>query len=121
MVFGYPGRTTRFLTAEGVQLITGQRNPDRIAIRDKKLEILNRYMSADPKVRIQYAAKHAGISNAWKKWQGEVMGLEGFEAVEKRRPRRRSLRPGPGKITSGIITSKPSSATRGNSMVLMPL
>jgi hypothetical protein len=85
MVFGYPGRTTRFLTAEGVQLITGQRNPDRIAIRDKKLEILNRYMSADPKVRIQYAAKHAGISNAWKKWQGEVMGLEGFEAVEKKK------------------------------------
>lgn len=84
MVFGYPGRTTRFLTAGGVELITAQRDPDRIAIRDKKLAILNRFMEADPGVRIQYAAKHAGISNAWKKWQGEVMGLDRFDAVEKK-------------------------------------
>ena len=85
MVFGYPGRTTRFLTSEGVELITGQRDPDRIAIRELKLGILNRFMMEDPGVRIQYSAKHAGISNAWKKWQGEVMGLERFGALEKKR------------------------------------
>jgi len=85
MVFGYPGRTTRFLTPEAVDLIISQRDPDRIAIRDIKLEILNQFMKNDPKVRIQYAAKHAGISNAWKKWQGEVSGLKNYNAVAKKR------------------------------------
>jgi hypothetical protein len=35
-------------------------------------------------VRIQYAAKHANIANAWKKWQGEVMGLERLKTIEKK-------------------------------------
>ncbi len=85
MVFGYPGRTTRFLTPEAVDLIISQRDPDRISIRDKKLDILNQFIKNDPKVRIQYAAKHAGISNAWKKWQGEVLGLKNYDAVDKKR------------------------------------
>lgn len=84
MVFGYPGRTTRFLTSEAVNLIVSQRNPERIAIRDIKLDVLNGFMKDNPGVRIQYAAKYAGISNAWKKWQGEVLGLENYNALEKK-------------------------------------
>jgi hypothetical protein len=41
-------------------------------------------MKSDPKVRIQYSAKHASISNAWKKWQGEILGLERLDAVNKK-------------------------------------
>ena len=41
-------------------------------------------MNTDAKVRIQYAAKHAGISNAWKKWIGESKGLTRMHAVEKK-------------------------------------
>ncbi len=84
MVFGYPGRTTRFLTSEAVDLIMSQRDPERIAIRDVKLDILNGFMKDNPGVRIQYAAKYAGISNAWKKWQGEVLGLENYKALDKK-------------------------------------
>src|SRR5690606_33488557 len=32
-----------------------------------------------------YAAKYAGISNAWKKWQGEVLGLKRTDAVGKKK------------------------------------
>ena len=85
MVFGYPGRTTRFLTSEAVSLIMNQRDPERIAIRDIKLEILNGFMKDNPRVRIQYAAKYAGVSNAWKKWQGEVLGLQNYKALEKKK------------------------------------
>ncbi|HOS01366.1 MAG TPA: S46 family peptidase [Prolixibacteraceae bacterium] len=84
MVFGYPGRTTRFLTAGAVDLIMHQRNPDRIAIRNKKMEIMNQFMEKYPAVRIQYAAKYAGVSNAWKKWQGEMLGLENYDALKKK-------------------------------------
>ncbi len=85
LVFGYPGRTTQYLPSFAVELIQQQRNPDRIAIRDSKLDIMAGHMSKDPKVRIQYASKYAGVSNSWKKWQGETLGLERLGAVERKR------------------------------------
>ena len=84
MVFGYPGTTTQYIPSHEVNLILNQRNPDRIKIRDKKLEIIGADIERDAKVRIQYAAKYAGISNAWKKWQGEIKGLERLDAVNKK-------------------------------------
>ena len=84
MVFGNPGSTMQYIPSHEVKIIQNQRDPDRIAIRDKKLEIITEAMKSDPKVRIQYAAKHASISNAWKKWQGEIPGLERLEAVNKK-------------------------------------
>lgn len=84
MVFGNPGTTMQYIPSFEVDIIQNQRDPDRIAIRDKKLEILNQAMESDPKVRIQYSAKHASISNAWKKWQGEILGLERLDAVNKK-------------------------------------
>ncbi|HSO86663.1 MAG TPA: S46 family peptidase [Draconibacterium sp.] len=84
MVFGYPGTTTQYIPSQEVSIILNQRDPDRIKIRDKKLDIIVADMEADSKVRIQYAAKHAGISNAWKKWQGEMLGLKRLDAVNKK-------------------------------------
>ena len=42
-------------------------------------------MRKDEQIKIQYAAKYAGISNAWKKWQGEVLGLTRTNAVDKKK------------------------------------
>ena len=84
MVFGNPGTTMQYIPSNEVRIIENQRDPDRIAIRGKKLEIIGKAMEADPKVRIQYSAKHAAISNAWKKWQGEIMGLKRLDAVAKK-------------------------------------
>jgi hypothetical protein len=81
MVFGYPGRTSRYLTSDAVDLIMNQRDPDRVGIREIKLEVLDHFMNSDPGVRIQYAAKRYGIANAWKKWQGEMLGLQKNNAV----------------------------------------
>ncbi len=85
MVFGYPGTTTQYLPSQAVDLVMTQSDPDRIAIRDRKLQILANQMEADRKVRIQYAAKYANISNSWKKWQGEVLGLKRLNAVEAKK------------------------------------
>jgi hypothetical protein len=74
----------QYIPSHEVDIIQNQRDPDRIAIRDKKLEIIKEAMESDPKVRIQYSAKHASISNAWKKWQGEILGLERLDAVNKK-------------------------------------
>jgi len=84
MVFGYPGSTQQFITSNEVNIIMSQRDPDRIKIRDEKLQIIGADMDADPGVRIQYSAKYQGISNAWKKWQGEALGLKRLNAVDKK-------------------------------------
>ena len=81
MVFGNPGSTTQYWPNQAVDLAMNQRDPDRIMLRDKKLEIIRADMEVDPKVRIQYAAKYAGISNSWKKWQGEIKGLKRLDAI----------------------------------------
>ena len=82
MVFGYPGTTQQYLFSKAVQQIVEQRNPNRVAIRDAKLKILAEKMDANRITRIQYAAKYASTSNAWKKWQGETNGLKRLNAVE---------------------------------------
>jgi len=84
MVFGNPGSTTQYWTHQAVDLTMNQRNPDRIMLRDKKLKIIGADMQSDPKIRIQYAAKYASISNSWKKWQGEIKGLKRLDAVNKK-------------------------------------
>ena len=85
MVFGYPGTTQQYLYSANVDLIMHQSDPDKIAIRDIKLEILDKAMKASEADFIKYAAKYASTSNAWKKWQGEIKGLERLNAVEKKK------------------------------------
>ena len=85
MVFGFPGRTTQYLPSEAVRQIVEVNDPAKIFIRDKALEVMDKHMRADETIKIQYASKYAGVSNAWKKWQGEVLGLTRTNAVEKKK------------------------------------
>jgi hypothetical protein len=41
-------------------------------------------MNSDPLIRLQYSAKKAGISNSWKKWIGEIQGLERMNTIGKK-------------------------------------
>lgn len=84
MVYGYPARTQQYLPSYMVELIAEQSNPEKIAIRREKLDIMGAAMNSDQKIRIQYASKYAGVANAWKKWMGESKGLQRFDAVEKK-------------------------------------
>jgi len=84
MVYGFPGRTQEYLSSHMVDHIINKQDPGRIRMRDKSLEIINAGMRADEKTKIQYAAKQSNISNAWKKWRGEVKGLRRLNAIEKK-------------------------------------
>jgi hypothetical protein len=81
MVFGYPGTTQRYIPSQAVNLIMNQSDPAKVAIRTVKLDIWANQMKSDPKIRIQYASKYVSASNAWKKWQGEVKGLNRLDAL----------------------------------------
>jgi hypothetical protein len=81
LVFGFPGRTNEYLTSWGVDEVYSVSNPAKIKVRDARLRVLDADMKASDKVRIQYAAKYAGIANYWKKWIGENRGLKKLDAV----------------------------------------
>ena len=83
-VYGFPGRTYQYLHSEAVRYIQEKGDPHKVNLRTIRLGIMNRAMAADPAVRIQYAAKNASVSNAWKKWQGEMKGLERLGTVGKK-------------------------------------
>ncbi len=80
-VFGYPGTTQEYLPASAIDLKVNIENPIRINLRNKRLDIIKKYMNQDPKVRIQYSAKQAGIANGWKKWIGENLGIKKTKAI----------------------------------------
>ena len=85
MVFGFPGRTNEYLPSSAVEQIMEVNDPAKIRIRDKALGVIDRFMRSNEELKIQYAAKYASISNAWKKWQGEILGLKKTGAVDKKK------------------------------------
>ncbi len=84
-VYGFPGTTQEYLTSDAVDYILNRSNPAKIKLRTIRLDIIDRAQASDPLIRIQYASKHAGIANAWKKWQGESKGLSRLGTVESKR------------------------------------
>ena len=85
MVFGFPGRTTQYLHSAAVKQIMDVLDPAKIAIREKALTVIDGFMRKDEGIKIKYAAKYASIQNAYKKWQGEVLGLRSKDAVGKKK------------------------------------
>ncbi len=85
LVYGFPGRTQEYLPAVAVDQIVHKVNPAGIKVREEALAIVDSYMRKDPKIKIQYASKFAGIANYWKKWIGENQGIEKSHAIAKKR------------------------------------
>ena len=85
MISGFPGNTQEYVTADAVDYVAKMANPMKIALRTIRLDIISEAQAKDVATRIAYAAKHANIANAWKKWQGESLGLERLGTAEKKR------------------------------------
>ena len=85
MIYGFPGNTQEYILSDAVAYIAERSDPAKIAIRDGRLAIIAAAQASDPALRIHYAAKHAAIANAWKKWQGEGLGLTRRGTVASKR------------------------------------
>ena len=85
MIYGFPGNTQEYITADAVEYVAKESNPMKIALRTIRLDIISEAQGKDVATRIAYAAKHANIANAWKKWQGESLGLERLKTADKKR------------------------------------
>ena len=84
MTYGFPGNTQEYITAEAARYVEEISNPMKIALRTIRLDIISEAQEKSVATRIAYAAKHAGIANGWKKWQGESLGLKRLGTVRKK-------------------------------------
>ena len=80
-VYGCPGSTQEYVHSELVKYIQDVSDPEKIALRTTRLNIMKKYMDRSQAVRIQYSSKYASVANAWKKWQGEEKGLRKNKVV----------------------------------------
>lgn len=80
-IYGFPGTTKEYITSDEVSYTAEVSDPTKIAIRTQRLDIIKKYQETSPLVRLQYSSKAQGISNAWKKWQGEALGVNKMKTV----------------------------------------
>ncbi|MBR0223501.1 MAG: S46 family peptidase [Bacteroidales bacterium] len=80
-VYGCPGTTKEYVTAEDVRYVGYVSDPQKIALRTLRLDIMKKHMSQSQAIRIQYSSKFASVANAWKKWQGESKGIVRLNTV----------------------------------------
>ena len=85
MIFGFPGSTQRYLSSYAVSYVLEKADPMRVEMRTASLEVIDAAMRSSDLTRLQYADKQAGISNAWKKWIGEMRGLKELNTLQRKR------------------------------------
>lgn len=84
-VYGCPGSTREYITAEPVRYNATVSNPTKIGLRTLRLNTMKEFMDKDQAVRIQYSSKAANVANAWKKWQGEAKGILKMKTIDEKK------------------------------------
>ena len=84
MIYGFPGNTQEYITSDAVKYIAEISDPLKIDLRTQRLDIIGAAQAESVETRIKYAAKQANIANAWKKWQGEVKGINRLGTYDKK-------------------------------------
>jgi hypothetical protein len=102
MVMGYPAHTDEYLYSEGLEIIAHDILPAKIKMREERLRIMKEEMAKSPVLKLQYANKYEGTSNAWKKWKGVVEGIRRTGAIDEKKRQEKKLTDS---ISSGTAVS----------------
>lgn len=84
MIIGYPGRTDRYSSSYEVDFNETLKHPISNRVRGEQMEIMKRWMDADPQVRLKYADYFFSLSNVQELYSGEVECFDRFDVVEKK-------------------------------------
>lgn len=82
MVFGFPGSTAQHTVSDELAFLINKERPARINMRRLSLSVIDAGMALSEETTLQYASKQSRISNAYKKWIGQLGGLKVNEAVK---------------------------------------
>ena len=85
IVYGYPGRTDRYLTSYGVDLATEKVSPTIVKLRDIRLKAWKAEMDKSVETRLKLSSKYANIANYWKYYIGQTEQLKRLKVAESKR------------------------------------
>jgi hypothetical protein len=85
IVYGYPGRTDRYLTSYGVDLATEKVNPTIVKLRDIRLKSWKEEMNKSVDTRLKLSSKYANIANYWKYYIGQTEQLKKLKVADAKR------------------------------------
>lgn len=85
MILGYPGRTNRWMPAEGVAQNVNYAYPAWVESSRLAMDVMEKYMEKDETVDLNYASQYAGVANYWKNRQGMIEALSQHKTAEIKR------------------------------------
>lgn len=85
IVYGYPGRTDRYLTSYGVDLATEKVNPTIVKLRDIRLKSWKEEMNKSVDTRLKLSSQYANIANYWKYYIGQTEQLKKLKVSDAKR------------------------------------
>jgi hypothetical protein len=84
MVYGFPGRTDRYLTSQGVKLAIETSNPTTVKLRDIRLKAWKEEMDKSVDTRLKLSSLYANIANYWKYYIGQTEQLKRLNIVAEK-------------------------------------
>ena len=75
MILGYPGRTNRWMPANGIEQNVKFAYPAWVEGAKTGMDNMKKFMTKDATVNLQYASKYASTANYWKNRQGMIDAL----------------------------------------------
>ncbi len=81
MVIGFPGITHRYNSSSKVRFEQDVTLPVSNKVRGENMAIMNKWMNADPSVRLMYSDRYFGLSNVQELDEGTVTCYKRFDVV----------------------------------------
>ncbi len=82
MILGYPGRTNRWMPAEGINQNVKYAYPAWVEGSKTGMDMMKKHMDKDDAVRLLYASQYARVANYWKNRQGMIDALTQHKTAE---------------------------------------
>ena len=92
MVLGYPGRTDRYTSAAKMEYRLDTALPITNSVRGDQMEIINRWMNADPEIRLKYSDQYFMLSNVQENNEGLSQCCKRFKVLKQLRARERKMK-----------------------------
>jgi hypothetical protein len=81
MIMGYPGTTERYLSSYDIDFKLKVEQPAIISIFSELLSIMKNDMDANPQLKLNVASDYASMSNTYKYYLGQWLGLKRFDLL----------------------------------------
>ena len=91
MVIGFPGRTDRWSSSFKLAQQKDVTLPISNRVRGEQMAIAEKWMNADPEIRLKYSSWYFGLSNVQELNEGEVLCYNRFDVLSDKRAQEREL------------------------------